>query len=315
MQYFRLIRWTNLVIIFCTQLLAWRCVIYPLSNDGIRLLLGFPNFLLLSFSTILIAGAGYIINDYFDVRIDSINKPDKMILERKIPRRLAIILHTTMNMGGLVLVGWVALQAGKTQWVLVQLSCTLLLWFYSTHFKRQFMIGNIVVALLTGLTILTLIVYEPALHLYLMQPAFVAAGTSTLPNPVWVLLVYAYFAFVLTWMREIVKDMEDFKGDEAEGCITMPIKWGLKKATRFTLLLAAFALLPISFGTLKLLHNADYLFAVYCFAGLVLPLVSWMIYLPKAATTKHFAKASRYLKMIMVLGLCSLFFYYLQANV
>ncbi|MBS1777079.1 MAG: geranylgeranylglycerol-phosphate geranylgeranyltransferase [Bacteroidetes bacterium] len=315
MQFFRLIRWSNLVIIFCTQLLAWRCVIYPLSHDGIQLLLGFSNFFLLSFSTILIAGAGYIINDYFDVRIDSINKPDKMILERKVPRRLAIILHTVMNIGGLALVSWLAHQAGKTQWVLVQLSCTLLLWFYSTHFKRQFIIGNIVVALLTGLTILTLIVYEPALHLYLMQPAFVVAGASTLPNPVWVLLVYAYFAFVLTWMREIVKDMEDFKGDEAEGCLTMPIKWGLKKATRFTLLLAALALLPICFGVLKLFVNADYLFATYCFVGLVLPFVSWMFFLPKAATVKHYAKASRYLKMIMVLGLCSLIFYYLQANV
>src|SRR5690606_14241475 len=109
-----------------------------------------------SASTVMIAGAGYIINDYFDIRIDNINRPEKMVLERTIPRRMAIIMHTALNLIALFLAGLVARKAGNYSWLLLQLCCTLLLWFYSTHFKRQFATGNIVVSLLTALTIVTL---------------------------------------------------------------------------------------------------------------------------------------------------------------
>jgi len=312
MAWLKLIRWSNLLIVFLTQLLAWVCVILPIHQfNEVSFLLNAPNFLLLSLSTVFIAAAGYIINDYFDIRIDNINRPEKMVLEKNIPRRMAIILHTSLNVIALVLAGIVARQAGAYGWLLLQLVCTLLLWFYSTHFKRAFMIGNVVVALLTALTIVTLIIYEPAMHYYLGRAFFIEDG---LPNPVWVLLVYTYFAFVLTWMREIVKDMEDFKGDEAEGCVTMPIKWGLKKAEQFTLFLGVFAVAPLVIAGVNLLINRDWLLGIYSFAGLVIPIIWWMFFLPKAATTAHYAKASRGLKFIMVSGIGSLIIYYFQAN-
>lgn len=314
MHYFRLIRWPNLLIIFFTQLLAWVCVIRPLQTGPVQLLLNLEYFLFLSASTVLIAGAGYIINDYFDVRIDNINKPDKMVLERTIPRRMAIVMHTTMNVIALVLAAIVAANARHYEWLGLQLFCTLLLWFYSTHFKRQFAVGNVVVASLTALTIVTLIIYEPALHSLLLQSSFIINGNSILPNPVWVLMVYAYFAFVLTWMREIVKDMEDMKGDEAEGCVTMPIKWGLKKATNFTILLCTCALVPLSVVTFKLLTRKDWMLGGYCLLLLILPIAGWMFFLPRGATTRHYAKASRYLKVIMVSGIGSLVIYYFDAN-
>ncbi len=219
MAWLKLIRWSNLLIVFLTQLLVWACVILPMRQfEAVPFLLGFKNFIFLSLSTVFIAGAGYIINDYFDIKIDNINRPEKMVLEKTIPRRSAIIFHTALNVIALFFAAIVARQGGHYSWLLLQLVCTLLLWFYSTHFKRQFMVGNVIVALLTSLTILTLILYEPAMHHYLTQPAFLRLDADTvLANPVWVLLVYTYFAFVLTWMREIVKDMEDFKGDAEQG--------------------------------------------------------------------------------------------------
>jgi len=314
MHYFRLIRWPNLLIIFFTQLLAWVCVIRPLQSEAVSLLLNPEYFLLISISTVLIAGAGYIINDYFDVRIDNINKPDKMVLERTVPRRMAIIMHTVMNVTALMLAAVVAAGAGHYEWLVLQLFCTLLLWFYSTHFKRQFAVGNIVVAFLTALTIVTLIIYEPVMHALLLRSSFIKEGNKILPNPVWVLMVYAYFAFVLTWMREIVKDMEDLKGDEAEGCVTMPIKWGLKKATNFTMLLCICSLIPLSVVTFKLLARRDWMLGGYCLLLLILPIAGWMFFLPRAATSQHYAKASRYLKLIMVSGIGSLVIYYFDAN-
>jgi len=314
MHFLRLVRWPNLVIVFLTQLLAWVCVIHPLQFQGNTLLLGFSNFLFVAFSTVLIAGAGYIINDYFDIRIDNINKPEKMVLEKAIPRRMAILMHSALNIVALLFAAVVALKGSHPEWITLQLCCTLLLWFYSTHLKQRFAIGNLAVAFLTALTIITLILYEPVLHSYMKRRAFVTGPNGILPNPVWVLLTYAYFAFMLTWMREIVKDMEDLKGDEAEGCITMPIRWGLAKSTRFTLLLGTTVLIPLSIAAWQLLMSRDWLLGSYCLLALILPVAVWIFFLPKAATTTHYAKASRYLKLIMVAGIGSLIIYYIEAN-
>src|ERR1017187_3266318 len=98
MPWLRLIRWKNLLIIFLTQFLAWWCVVLPATPRVLNLV----NFFCLSLSTMLIAAAGYIINDYFDVKIDSINKPAKMVLETAIPRKQAIISHTALNIIALI---------------------------------------------------------------------------------------------------------------------------------------------------------------------------------------------------------------------
>ena len=316
MAWLKLIRWTNLLIIFFTQLLALACVVLPIQQHGdITFLLNTSNFILVSLSTILIAAAGYIINDYFDIRIDNINRPEKMVLEKNIPRRLAIILHSALNLTALLLAAIVARQGGHYSWLLLQIICTIMLWFYSTHFKRMFMIGNVNVSALTAFTINALIVYEPAMHYYLTQAAFIdSVEGGKLPNPVWVLLVYAYFAFVLTWMREIVKDMEDFKGDEADGCVTMPIKWGLRKAERFTLMLGLFAVVPLAIVTINLIINEDWLLGIYTVLALIIPIIWWMTFLPREYTTQHYGKASRGLKFIMLSGIGSLIIYYFQAN-
>lgn len=316
-SWLRLIRWKNLLIIFFTQLSVWACVIYPVRRfAGASFLLNFPNFLLISLATILIAAAGYIINDYFDIRIDLINKPEKMILEKSIPRRMAIIMHSVLNLLALLLAFRVAKQQGGSLfWLLFQMTCTLLLWFYSTHFKRRFMIGNVVVALLTAFTIAVLFLYEPAMHFYALKPPFLETPYHAhLPNPVYILAIYAFFAFVLTWMREIVKDMEDFKGDLAEGCVTMPIKWGLKKAAGFVIFLGITALIPLSFASIKLLLKKEWTLGFFTITGLIIPLCFWLLFLTRKASTSHYARASRYLKWIMVSGIFSLIIYYFEAN-
>lgn len=315
MAWLKLVRWQNLVIIFLTQLFAWGCVIVPMRHySPVPLVLSWHNFLLLSLSTVLIAAAGYIINDYFDIKIDIINRPEKLILEKRIPSKLAIVVHTILNIAGILLAVIVARRAGHYSFIAIQLLCTLLLWLYSTTFKRQFVSGNVVVAVLTALTILTLMLYETAIRYYLQREFFINTGEGLIPNPVWVLGTYAYFAFMLTWMREIVKDMEDFKGDAEQGCVTMPIKWGLLRSARFTQLLGALAVTPLITGAVKLLKEQWYVLGLYVLLGLALPIIAWMYYLPKGATTKHYGKESRYLKIIMVLGIVSLIIYYFQTN-
>ena len=277
-----------------------------------QLLLNFQNFIFLSLSTILIAAAGYIINDYFDIKIDIINRPNKVLLEKMIPLKAAIVAHSFLNLIGLFLAWVVARQTNRYEWLSLQVVCTILLWYYSTKFKRQFMIGNVVVALLTALTITVLIVYEPRMHYYLSKPVFEEASLHRFfLNPVWILGIYIFFAFALTWMREVVKDMEDYKGDAEEGCVTMPIKWGLSRSAKFVQFLGIIVLVVLLVSMINVFLSGYELFSVYILLALIVPLVYWIFILNKKATQDHYNKASRNLKIIMLLGILSLVVYHL----
>ena len=307
MAWLRLIRWPNLLIIALTQFVAWWCIVRPLAAVEV-LTLG--HFILLCLSTVLIAAGGYIINDYFDIRIDAINKPEKVILERDIPRRLAIIVHSVLNAMALVLAAIVAFPAGHPEWLLLQLTCTGLLWRYSTTWKRQFMMGNLIVAFMTALTILALIIYEPYLSLLAAYNTGFQATHPDFesPSPDVILIAFSAFAFLLTWMREVVKDMEDYKGDDAEGCITMPIQWGLLRSTRFVQAIGLLVTFVLAAAAVWLWTSADGLSfsAIFILIALIVPLVSWIYQLPGAATAAHYHRASTRLKWIMVSGIVSL---------
>lgn len=308
MHWLQLIRWKNLVIVFVTQLLVWYCLLwYP---GG---LLDVTDFLPLGISTVLIAAAGYIINDYFDIKIDLINRPEKMVLEKHIPLRAAIIAHVTLNVAGLGMAVASAMAAHKPQWSVIQIACIALLWFYSTHFKRQFMTGNIVVAILTALTVLVMAIYAPAMA---WSPAMNWTPYRGMPytlnsiQPMHVLYSFAFFAFMLTWMREIVKDMEDFKGDAEDGCMTMPIKKGLQFSARFAQVLGVITIAVLAVIAFRLYTTSHILLAGYTILCLIAPLGWWCIFLTRQNTTAHYAIASKGLKFIMIAGICSLIVYH-----
>ncbi|KAA5536634.1 hypothetical protein F0919_02900 [Taibaiella lutea] len=310
-SFFQLIRWRNLIIVFLTQWFIWQCVIHPMEGWAqVSVFLSVQYFLLLSLSTLLIAAAGYIINDYFDVKIDVINRPEKVIVDKVISRRAAILWHSFFNVAGFLLAFYLAREMGNYYVVIIQLACTLLLWFYSTHFKRQFVIGNVVVALLTALTVLILAVYEPALYSFISFDLFLKIDSRLLVNPFGVIAVYTYFAFMLTWMREIVKDMEDFKGDAEDGCVTMPIKIGLQKSMRLVVFFGLITILPLLIAAIKLCSGSWSVLGIYIILMLIVPLVVWLWFLPRKSTVQHYGKASRYLKFIMLSGIASLLIYY-----
>jgi 4-hydroxybenzoate polyprenyltransferase len=303
MPLLQLIRWQNLLIIFLTQLLVWACVVLPVGPQ----VLTFLNFADLTLSTILIAAAGYIINDYFDNKIDAINKPERVVLGKNIPRKKAILYHSVLNAVALFLAAYVAIRAHHYEWLLLQAGCTLLLWFYSTRFKRQLIIGNIVVALLTSLTIITLVVYEPRLDGFMSDPVF--TKSSSAPDQLnlsWLLVFYSAFAFLLTWMREVVKDMEDIKGDADQDCVTMPIKWGLSTAAHFVQALGVITTLFLIGSGIRLLYSDCALMGYYILLVLTPFLIIWLTRLNKKYTTEHYHKASQQLKIIMILGILSL---------
>ena len=306
MPWFRLIRWKNLCIIFASQFLVWYFVVLPVKPQY----LGLTNFLILVASTLLIAASGYIINDYFDIKIDNINRPQQVVLGKTIQPRKAIAIHSILNAIALFMSGYLAVLEHRPFLPLLQLSCTILLWFYSTHFKKAYIIGNVVVSWLTALSVLLPALYEPAI--FNTSGGFMPQIGKNHAAPLAVVLNYAYFAFIMNWMREIVKDMEDCIGDAAEGCVTMPILKGLRYSVRFTIVLASFSVLPLLVVAYLAFRQDQWLLSAYLPFVLALPIIWWCVNLVGAKVQADFMRSSRMLKIIMIFGLGSLPVFYLQ---
>ena len=309
LAFFRLIRWKNLLFIALTQFLFYYCIIVPSLPVSYYLLsntLTQPLFLLLVVSSIFIAAAGYIINDYFDINIDRINKPEKMVVEKIINRRWAILLHWLITTIGLI----ISLYIGfKTSFIvfIANIICTLLLWFYSTTFKKKLLSGNIIISLLTAWTVLVL---------YFATNITYHSGTSLSPyiyaafNRIFKFAVlYGGFAFIISLIREVVKDIEDMEGDSKYNCKTMPIVWGIPTSKVFAgvwLVVLIGILSIIQFYALQL---GWLLISFYCLLVVVLPLIWILRKLYVAQSSKHYHQLSQIIKLVMLFGILSLFFF------
>ena len=243
LHFFKLIRFPNLIIIALTMIGVryglleplWRSVIKDMLERGflvrgMGLHMSGINFSLLVVSTVLIAAAGYIINDYFDTKTDRINKPDKVVIGKIIQRRAAIILHISLSLVGLIIAIYLAYYAGNIKLALLQFFSIVALWFYSTHLKKQLLAGNILIALLAALVPITTGMFEFAsgaiTNLQILNNSAPEMGSYVLKKGAFIVIGYAAFAFLSNLFREIIKDIEDIEGDVADGCRTLPIVIG-----------------------------------------------------------------------------------------
>jgi 4-hydroxybenzoate polyprenyltransferase len=169
--FLKLIRLKNLLIIAFTQCMMRWCLISPaLKTKGFDLQLSNFHFFLIVIATVMIAAAGYVINDYFDVRIDKVNKPERLVIGKGVKRRVAMGAHTVINVIAILIALYVSHAIGVWKLGLIFFICALGLWFYSTTFKRQLLVGNIVIALFTALVPLIIGIYEliPCYKTYLV---------------------------------------------------------------------------------------------------------------------------------------------------
>jgi len=268
------------------------------------------HFVLLVLSTVFIAAGGNVINDYFDTQIDRINKPDEVIVGRSVKRRVAITGHMVLSGIGLVLGVLVAWRSGLLHWALIPAFAIGALWTYSTTFKRRFMIGNGLVATLTALVPLTVGLYEiPLLKRAYALPELVQATNGELFQLVpafdqlWVwILVYTAFAFLSTLVRELQKDMADVKGDEAEGCRTVPIVWGMGWARGLSLMYIALLVLGALIIRSTLLR--DTLSFWYIGLGVMVPLLLSAGFTYSAQHRSEHVRAGILMKVAMVMAVC-----------
>jgi 4-hydroxybenzoate polyprenyltransferase len=262
--------------------------------------LQFPliDFILLVLATTLITAAGYVINDYFDIKTDLINR-GKVLVGTSIPRRQAMMWHNILNISGVVLGFYISWRAGYIWMGVLFLLVSGLLYFYSASYKRQFLIGNIIVAFLTAMVPLLVVLYEaPSLYRYYALNALQMPDLSIIFY--WV-GGFALFAFLTTLTREIIKDIEDFEGDVAYGRSTVPVVIGILTAR---ILSACLALITIAIlSIIWYLYIHDIITLIYISVTVAAPLVFviFQLIVSKSRSQLHFA--SLVMKIVMVTGI------------
>lgn len=308
-HFFRLIRPINLFVI---ALIMYSLRFYFVSKGnafgGFSSLKNEFDYFLLVFSTVIIAAGGNIINDYFDVKADKINKPHKVIIGKYIKPRLAIVWHWILNFIAFSIAVYLSLKFNTFWYVFIHLLSINLLWIYSMKLKRKFLIGNVVVSLLTALVpFLSGIFLKQTFDLE-TPPIENKYYSSITYNPAYfqmlVFFILASFAFFLNLVREIIKDVEDVEGDKVLKAKTIPIVLGERKARIISLTLLIFilvcSLLGLYFFTQSIfiqLRLIDYiLFSLIAF------FLFLAIFFLKSSERKQLKYADRSLKVAMIIG-------------
>ena len=309
--FLKLIRWQNLLIVIITQVLIKYALINTLAGNMllegmlpggphsyIVLQLPFIDFLTLVFATVCITAGGYVINDYFDIKTDLVNKGE-VIVGTKIPRRKAMMWHNILSGLGVVAGFWVSHRIGYLWLGIFFLVVSGLLYFYSVIYKKQFLIGNILVATLTSFVPLMVVVYElPAIYNY-YGPELVSLYSMKIIF-YWV-AGFPVFAFMTTLAREIVKDMEDFKGDKAYGSRSLPVVAGIRlsKAIVSVIIAATIILMIIMWA----LYINDIISFLYILLATVIPLVFSILALIRGKSAEQFNTVSTIIKGVMLTGI------------
>jgi 4-hydroxybenzoate polyprenyltransferase len=273
----KIIRLNNLLLVAFVQLLTAYFLI-DTTREGLPVLQDL-NLYLLIISTVVLTASGYMINDYYDVKIDYVNRPDEVVVGKGMKRRMVMILHTLMNVFGIGLGYLVHPRIG-----VINFFAAFLLWLYSNSLKRLPFIGNLTVAGLTGLAIWIVGYYYQDAQM--------------------LILTYAIFAFFINLIREIIKDIEDRPGDRKHGCRTLPIVVGFRNTKKIIFGVAALFVLSIIVVTIKI--NDPALFLYFGLLGILFILFLYKLYV--ADRKKQFTQLSRMAKILMLTGAVSMAF-------
>ncbi|MCE2848857.1 MAG: geranylgeranylglycerol-phosphate geranylgeranyltransferase [bacterium] len=308
--FFQLIRYPNLLFIALTQFLFYYRIIVPYFNNNLqpKQLLQENDFFLLLIASVLISAAGYIINDYFDIQIDNVNKPERLILGKLIKRRWAMLLHLVLSLAGLFLTAIVAMHLDNLLLLGLNFLSVLMLLLYSSTFKKKLLIGNIIISVLTAWVVGVLFITEIRLN----DTVYMQLNQAALGSLYKVTLFYAGFAFIVSLIREVVKDMEDMEGDRRFGCETMPIKWGIP-STKVFVAVWIFVLIGLlaAIAFYAMLNSWSWPFYALSFA-MIIQFYFLLKKLYYAQLTADFANISKVLKLIMLAGILSMSFYFIS---
>ena len=273
---FSIVRGYNILIIIIAQYLTSIYILAPQLSIK-EILFDFNLFMIVLASATAIA-SGYIINNFYDSEKDLINRPNKSILDRLVGRRTKLNFYFILNFLSLVSALFVSYKAALFFFLFI-----FGIWFYSHKLKKYHFIGNLVAATLAVIPLFAVFIYYKNFDL--------------------VIFVHATFLFIIISMRELVKDLENLKGDLLQNYRTIPVIYGSLVSKKILTFLSILALLP----TYLLIVKFDIGAMDFYFLGSIIALLIFVILLWKSNKKLHYLVLHNILKFIVVIGVFCIF--------
>jgi 4-hydroxybenzoate polyprenyltransferase len=295
MDFLKLIRYKNLFMVLLTLILTKYFLLDSIvPNNNFSILY----FVIFSLSVLFISAFGYVINDYFDLKTDLINKPTKVYVTKIISKKDAFKISLILAIIGLTLGSVVSYLMLKTKLVSIYIFVIVSLYFYSNYLKKIAVLGNLLVAILCALPIFLL-------FLFIIDDNYIIYQNIFFCYPI---LIYLLFAIGITFIRELIKDIEDVNGDLKIKAKTLPIIIGRKRAANIAFFFSFLLLVICIRGLLVLQKNTVIL--LYSIIFIILPLLFFLYKLWSAKSKKDFTLLSNLLKIILFFGILSMLFFY-----
>ncbi|CDF79011.1 4-hydroybenzonate polyprenyltransferase [Formosa agariphila KMM 3901] len=298
MKVLNLIRWKNLLLIILVQTLI-KFALFPVFH--VDTALQDWQFAILVLITLCLASAGNIINDIYDVETDQINKPNRVIIGKSISEQTAYILFIIFNVIGVGLGFYLSQAVGQNSFFALFVIISALLYLYASYLKRMCLIGNIIISILVALSLVIIGLFD-------LIPAITFENQYSQRMVFKLILGYAGMAFLLNFIREIVKDIEDIDGDYASGMHTLPILIGRSRATKVAFVFACFPLGIVIYYVITYLYSKPLEVGYFTFL-IIGPLIFIVFELFGAKTKKDHRRISNALKLVMLTGVLSLLLY------
>jgi len=296
MKFLKLIRYQNLLMIALMQLI-FKYGFFDLQH--IPLALNDWQYLLLIITTVLLAGGGYLINNIVDKETDNINKPDDVIVGKYITEDKAFNAYIAFNIIGVGIGFYLANVIGKPAFALMFILISAVLYLYASSLKQSLLIGNVIVAILTSFTVIIIGIFN-------LYPLITPDNQAFLGVIFKVLLDYALFAFIINFIREIVKDLEDVNGDYNQGMNTLPIALGVTRTARVVFLISFVPIIILLYYINEYYFiNELYIATLYCLLLIVAPLIYFTVKSASAKNKQDFHHLSLVLKFVLFFGILS----------
>lgn len=297
MSFLKLIRYQNLLLLAFMQFI-FRYGFLKLQN--IPLALSDWQFGLLVLATISIAAGGYVINNIFDVETDTENKPANVIVGKSIAEAMAYNIYLGTTIIGVGIGFYLSNVIDKPSFASVFIIIALTLYFYSNSLKQSLIIGNIIVALLLSLSVLIIGIFD-------LYPIITEENRPVMGLLFGILLDYAIFAFIINFIREIVKDLEDVEGDSNQGMNTLPIVLGVNRTVKLVFIMSFIPIIYLLYYINHFIFAASLLIStIFGFIFVLAPLLYFTVKIWTAKDKKDFHHLSTILKWILFFGMLSI---------
>ncbi len=302
----------NLLIMTATMYAVRYGLLYHSTGNGTSLFQSEFSFILLVSSIVLLAAGGNVINDFFDQQADKVNRPDSNFVGAQMSQQFTLNMYKALTLTGLLL-GLIASWPIEPMFFLLHMFIAASLWMYSYRFMKSALIGNIIVGILVALLPFMVLHFEIAsLEQTLLTRGYSDKSIMESGTRLWIVspVVYAFsaFAFLVNVARELVKDIQDIKGDRAAGYNTLPIGRGIQQAKVLAafLILMIIVLFSITFYSFCEPLEQRLLIWTIGLVAVNTPLIGALIYLLKEKTEAHMKSISRLLKVTMFFGILCL---------